>query len=182
MPSVKEPPDHLSERDAVEQRVYAFLNKTGVSYLRADHPAAATMEDCRAPEEALHAPICKNLFLCNRQQTKFYLLLIPSDKPFKTKYLSEQIGSSRLSFAPGEQMVEKLGTQPGSASVFSLLNDTARAVELLIDRDLLKEEAIGCHPCRNTSTLRLTMDDVLHVVLPAMGRDPVFVTLPWETE
>ena len=160
-----------------EVRVYDLLDRLGISYQRIDHEAAMTMEACAAIDAALEADICKNLMLCNRQCTSFYLLLIPGGKPFKTKELSKQIGSSRLSFAVPEYMEEFLDITPGSLSVLGLMNDTAHRVELLIDRDLLDGEYIGCHPCINTSSLRLRTKDLFDIIIPAMGHPPTFVTL-----
>ena len=121
--------------------------------------------------------ICKNLFLCNRQATEFYLLLIPGDKPFKTKYLSAQIGSSRLSFAKPEAMQEYLDITPGSVSVMGLMNDRDKRVQLLIDEDVLAAEYFACHPCINTSSLRFRTGDLIEKVIPAMGHEPKMVKL-----
>lgn len=155
-------------RQAREIRVYDFLDSLGVAYQRADHERAETMEACKAIDEVLGIAMCKNLFLCNRQKTKFYLLLMPAEKPFKTKELSAQINSARLSFAGEESMVEYLDIHPGAVSVMGLMNDSENAVTLLIDEDLLKDEFIGCHPCVNTSSLKLKMSDVLEKFLPAV--------------
>ena len=133
-------------------------------------------------EGLLGCKICKNLFLTNRQQTDFYLLVMPGEKPFKTKLLSKQIGSARLSFASAEHMEKYLDITPGSVSILGLMNDKGGAVRLLVDRDLLKEEYFGCHPCINTSSLRLKTADVLEKLLPAMGHEPTFVDLPWVIE
>lgn len=160
-----------------EIRVYDFLERLGVSYLQIDHEAAMTMEACAAVDEAMGATMCKNLFLCNRQQTDFYLLMLPGDKPFKTKELSKQIGSSRLSFADGSFMEQFLDITPGSLSVLGLMNDKDHRVQLLIDEDLLAGECIGVHPCVNTSSLRITTKDLMDVIIPAMGHSPRMVTL-----
>lgn len=160
-----------------ERRVYDFLDGLGVEYLRVDHEAAMTMEACVAVDEALGAPMCKNLMLCNRQQTAFYILLIPGEKPFKTSVLSKQIGSSRLSFADGAYMERFLDITPGSLSVLGLMNDHEKQVQLLIDEDVLKAEYIGVHPCVNTSSLRLTVADLTEKIIPAMGHEPRMVTL-----
>lgn len=165
-----------------EVRTYDFLDKLNIEYERIDHEAAMTMDVCAEIDEALGAMICKNLFLCNRQATEFYLLLLPGDKPFKTKLLSKQIGSARLSFASAEHMEALLDITPGSVSVLGLMNDAQRRVHLLIDNDLLADEYLGCHPCINTSTLRIAMGDVLHKLIPAMGHEPAFVILPWNPE
>ncbi len=160
-----------------EIRVYDLLDRLGVSYQRIDHGAAMTMEDCAAVDQVLEATICKNLLLCNRQNTVFYLLMIPGDKHFKTSELSHQIGSSRLSFAGAEYMERYLDITPGSLSVLGLMNDTAHHVQLLIDGDVLKGEYVGCHPCINTSSLRLRTEDLVQKIIPAMGHEPRIVVL-----
>lgn len=170
-------PADFETRLPKEQRVYDFLDKLGISYERIDHPAAMTMEDCEAVDVALQATTCKNLLLCNRQNTAFYLLLIPGDKVFKTKDLSAQIGSSRLSFAAPEYMQAYLDITPGSLSVLGLMNDTENKVQLLIDRDVLNGEHIGFHPCINTTTLRLRTEDLVNTIIPAMNHAPQTVTL-----
>lgn len=164
-------------REEKELRVYDFLDRLGVQYMRVDHEHTDTMEACKGVDEILDIFICKNLFLCNRQKTKFYLLMMPGDKPFKTKELSAQIGSSRLSFAGPEHMEELLDIRPGSVSVMGLMNDKEKRVQLLVDRDLLEPEYFGCHPCVNTSSLKIGTGDLFERIIPAMEHDPVFVTL-----
>ena len=170
-------PEDCTGRLDKEIRVYDLLDRLGVAYQRIDHPAAMTMEDCVAIDEKLDAVICKNLLLCNRQCTAFYLLMIPGDKVFKTSALSKQIGSSRLSFASAEYMERYLDITPGSVSVLGLMNDHDNAVQLLIDEDVLKGEYFGCHPCINTSSLRLKMSDLMDKILPEVHHTPRMVTL-----
>ena len=170
-------PADVSGRLAKEVRVYDFLDALGIPYQRIDHEAANTMEACAKIDKVLDATICKNLLLCNRQCTSFYLLLMPGDKPFKTKDLSAQIGSSRLSFAAPEYMEKYLDITPGSLSILGLMNDKEMCVQLLIDEDVLKGEYIGCHPCINTSSLRLKTADLTNTIIPAMGHAPRMVTL-----
>lgn len=165
-----------------EERCYELLDRLGVAYFRVDHEHADTIADCELVEELLGCKICKNLFLTNRQQTDFYLLLMPGEKPFKTKLLSKQIGSARLSFAGPEQMEQYLDITPGSVSVLGLMNDVEKKVRLLVDRDLLAEPDFGCHPCINTSSLRFSTAALFDVILPALGREPSFVDLPWVIE
>ena len=166
-----------------EIRVYDFLDSLGIEYKRVDHEAAMTMEACEEIDRTLSegvekgVAICKNLFLCNRQATDFYLLLIPGDKPFKTKYLSAQIGSSRLSFAKPEHMEHYLDITPGSVSVMGLMNDRENKVRLLIDEDVLRDEYFACHPCINTSSLRFKTSDLMEKIIPAMGHEPTTVHL-----
>ena len=163
-----------------ELRVYDLLDRLNILYTRVDHEAAMTMEICAGIENSLGTKICKNLLLCNRQQTDFYLLMLPGDKPFKTSVLSKQIGSSRLSFAGGEYMEQFLDITPGSLSVLGLMNDKDNRVRLLIDKELLADQWIGCHPCVNTSTLRLKTADLIEKIIPAMGHSITYVELSRE--
>ena len=161
-------PADIAGREDKEIRVYDFLDTLGVEYERIDHEPAMTMEICADIDKTLDATICKNLFLCNRQQTDFYLLMMPGDKPFKTKDLSAQIGSSRLSFATPEFMEKFLDIKPGAVSVMGLMNDKDSNVRLLIDEDVLRGEYIGCHPCVNTSSLKIKTEDLINKILPAV--------------
>ncbi|MBR2421360.1 MAG: prolyl-tRNA synthetase associated domain-containing protein [Oscillospiraceae bacterium] len=170
-------PENFGERLPKEQRVYSLLDSLGIDYVRVDHEPAMTMEACIAVDEALGATMCKNLMLCNRQCTDFYLLLMPGDKPFKTSVLSKQIGSSRLSFADGKYMEEFLDITPGSLSVLGLMNDREMRVRLLIDEEVLTGEFIGVHPCINTSSLRIATRDLMEKLIPAMGHAPTMVHL-----
>lgn len=160
-----------------EIRTYDLLDRLGVEYDRVDHEAAMTMEVCQEIDAVLQAVICKNLFLCNRQETLFYLLMIPDTKVFHTKDLSAQIGSARLSFAKPEYMEQFLDITPGSVSVMGLMNDTEHRVKLLIDEDVLASEYVGCHPCINTSSIRFRTSDLVEKILPAMKHDYVKVKL-----
>lgn len=163
-----------------EIAVYELLEKLEIPYLRVDHGAAATVDDCHDVDEALGIHICKNLFLCNRQKTDFYLLMMPGLKKFKTKELSAQLGVARLSFAEAEYMEEFLHITPGSVSVMGLMNDQEHRVRLLIDRELLQDAYVGCHPCVNTSSLKLRMKDILEKFLPYVGHEYTAVELVGE--
>ncbi len=164
-------------RTIEEMRVYDALDRLGIGYTRVDHAPAMTMEDCLAVDEALdiHAP--KNLFLRNTQKTEFYLLVMPGDKRFKTKDLSAQLGIARLSFAEEAYMYQYLGVHPGSVTIVGLMNDTEKKVHLVVDRDAYKEVYMGCHPCANTSSIKLKTADMFEKFLPFTGHTPVFVTL-----
>jgi Ala-tRNA(Pro) deacylase len=165
---------------AEEQDTFALLDRLGIPFTAVRHDTAETMEDCAAVSDVLDVRICKNLFLCNRQKTEFYLLAMPEDKPFHTKDLSRQIGSSRLSFAPPEDMVRLLGCHPGSASVLGLANDAAHQVRLLMDRPVAEAEWFGCHPCKNDCSLRLKTADLRERFLPFVRHDIQIVDLPLE--
>ena len=172
-------PETGEGRLAKEIRVYDFLDSLDIDHHRVDHEAAMTMEACVAIDAVLETVMCKNLMLCNRQCTDFYILLTPGEKKFKTSVLSKQIGSSRLSFADGQYMEQFLDITPGSLSVLGLMNDHDKRVQLLIDKDVLKGEYIGVHPCVNTASLKLKTTDLVEKIIPAMGHEPTFVELPW---
>ena len=164
-------PDNTEGRLPREIRTYDFLDRLGIKYKRTDHEAADNMEACNEIDAVLGVIICKNLFLCNRQKTRFYLLMMPGDKKFKTKELSSQINSARLSFASPDDMLKYLDIEPGAVSIMGLMNDTEHAVQLLIDEDVLKDEYLGCHPCVCTSSLKIRTVDVIRRFLPAVGHE-----------
>ena len=170
-------PEDCSGRLSKEVRVYDLLDKLEVNYQRIDHEPAMTMEACAEIDRVLDATICKNLLLCNRQCTSFYLLMLPGEKSFKTSTFSKTIGSSRLSFADPQYMEEFLDITPGSVSVMGLMNDKDHRVELIMDEDILKGEYIGFHPCINTSSLRLKTADLMEKIIPAMGHEPRIVAI-----
>ena len=172
-------PENVAGRSDREKRAYAFLNELGVQFDRTDHPdrPATTMEVCADVDAILGVHICKNLFLRNRQGTAFYLLVMPGDKPFKTKELSRQIGSSRLSFADEQTMEQLLDLHPGSVSILGLMNDKDHKVQLIIDEDVLSEDMFGCHPCENTSSIRFATKDLTEKIIPALDHSPFIVRL-----
>ena len=173
------PADARQER---EMRCYELLDSLSIPYERAEHSPANTIADCMEVEKVIGVGVCKNLFLCNRQKTNFYLLLMPGQKPFRTSVFSKLIGSSRLSFADEEHMLEYLDVHPGSVSILGLMNDTEGRVQLVIDREVVSGEFMRCHPCANTTTLKIRTSDVLEKLLPAINHVPIIVDLPWETE
>ena len=178
MELLKGRPQNEEGRLQKEIRTYDFLDSLGIEYERIDHEEAMTMEVCEAIDVALGATICKNLMLTNRQETDFYLLMIPGSKKFKTKDITSQIGSARLSFASGEYMEKFLDITPGSLSILGLMNDKEKKVRLLIDEEVLGGEYIGCHPCINTSSLRIRTRDMVEKIIPALDHEPTIVTLP----
>jgi len=182
MELIKGRPEDVTGRLDKEIRVYDLLDELGMEYYRTDHEPATTMEVCNDIDAILETLICKNLFLCNRQKTAFYMLMMPGDKPFKTKDLSKQINSARLSFAEEEFMEEFLDIQPGSVSIMGLMNDKENRVQLLMDREVIEGKTLGCHPCINTSSIRLMTEDVLNKFLPAVHHEAIIVDLPREED
>lgn len=175
-------PSKMEGRLEKEKRCYDLLNSLGLEYWRCDHPDANanTMEDCLKIDAILEAVVCKNLFLCNRQHTRFYLLMMPGDKVFKTKELSGQLGCARLSFAEPEYMEKYLDITPGSVSILGLMNDKDNMVQLLVDEDVLKGEFVGCHPCINTTSLKLYSKDIFGPLLKSMNHEMIMVKLTGE--
>lgn len=165
-------PEDIALRQEREKRCYRLLDEAGIPYMRMDHPAADNMEVCARLEKDLEAQICKNLFLCNRQQTDFYLLMMPGDKPFRTRLLSKALGVSRLSFAGEAFMTEFLDLMPGAVSILGLMNDRDCRVRLVADADLKACPFIGCHPCVNTSSLRIAREDMFEK-LPRILKHPI---------
>ena len=104
--------------------------------------------------------------------------MMPANKPFKTKDLSKQIESSRLSFASSENMEKYLNITPGSVSVLGLMNDRKGCVKLLVDDDLLKQEYIGVHPSINTSSLKIKTEDVFETIVRELNHPMTVVSLP----
>lgn len=182
MELVKGRPNDCSGRLDREMRVYDLLDELGIEYERTDHEEANTMEKCNEIDKILDTIICKNLFLCNRQQTEFYLLMMPGDKPFKTKYITKQLGCSRLSFAPSEKMLEYLDIKPGAVSIMGLMNDKDNKIQLVIDKPVVESETLGCHPCVCTSSLKFKTKDIIEKFLPAVHHEPIIVDLPWGEE
>ncbi len=173
-------PPYTEEMSDVEKRTYQFLDNLGIVYETFTHETAFSMEECAVIEQRIGVPICKNLFLCNRQQTQFYLLMLPGDKIFKTKYLSKELGCARLSFVGEEYMMELLGIRPGAVSPMGLINNIQKNVLLVIDRDLLNTAYFGCHPCVNTSTIKLRYTDLIEKIVPATHHNYRIISLQTE--
>lgn len=171
-------PNDVESRSNREARVYDLLDELGIEYARVDHEKADDMDACKEIEGVLGTEICKNLFLCNRQKTDFYLLMMQGDKPFKTKDITKQLGCSRLSFASAEFMLELLDIMPGSVSVLGLMNDKDVKIQLVMDKPIFEGEYIGCHPCENTSSLKIKTSDILEKFLPRVNHDVIVVDLP----
>lgn len=165
------------ERLEKEMLTYDLLEKLDIPFTRIDHEAAMTIDDCNEIDEALGIRICKNLFLRNNSKTDFYLLLMPGDKKFVTKDLTKQINCSRLSFAEGEYMEKYLNITPGAVSILGLMNDKEHSVRLLMDKEIYESEYFGCHPCVNTSSMKLKTKDILEKFLPYTGHEVTVVEL-----
>lgn len=170
------PPETYGRTEA-ETRSYDLLDGLGIKYDSIEHPPADTMDVCSQRAAVLGTRICKNLFLCNRQETAFYLLLMPADKQFKTSVVSAQLGTARLHFADEGHMLRYLGLRPGSVSILGLMYDTESHVRLLVDREIPEQEYFACHPCINTVSLKFCTSELFEKIVPALRHEPFFVTL-----
>ena len=164
-------------REAREIRVYDHLDKLGIEYYRVDHDSVFHDTECEAVEKVLDNVICKNIFLCNRQKTRYYMLVMPAHKKFNTSAVSHGLNSSRLSFGSADDLLSLLDVMPGSVSIMALMNDHDNKVQLVIDTELLEHEDFGCHPCKNTSSLRLKRADVFDTFLKSVNHQPIFLTI-----
>lgn len=164
-------PKNVDERLEKEQKVYEMLDKLNIEYYYVDHEPLMTMEACKEADDVLGSAVCKNIFLCNRQMTDFYLLMMPGDKKFVTKDVSKKLECARLSFANEEKLLEYLDLTPGSVSVLGLMNDINNNVQLVIDSEILAEEYIGMHPCINTSSIKIRTDELLNIFLKEINHN-----------
>jgi len=171
-------PTDTSGRLQKEIRVYEYLDNLGIEYYRIDHDLCPSMKDLEEINAIFKNIICKNLLLCNTQRTKFYLLMMPKDKRFYTKIVSKLIGSSRLSVAEDIYLEKYLDVTPGSVSIMGLMNDKENVVQLIIDSDVIKNEYIGCHPCINTSSLKILTKDILEKFLVSVNHKPIIIDIP----
>lgn len=171
-------PEDLSGRIPAEVATYDFLDKLNIEYDRVDHEPAMSDDIYAKMDSSLVSTACKNLFLVNRQGTKFYLLMMPRNKDFRTRFLKEQLGLAHLSFAKEEQMVEYLGVHPGSVSIMCLLKDIDAKVELIIDKDVFSGDTVRFHPCINTSSIRISTKDFTNIVIPALNHEPTLINIP----
>lgn len=174
-------PDSMEGRLPKEIRSYDLLDSLSIPYEQVDHEETATIEACAAVDEVLETEICKNLFLCNAQATKFYLLMLPGYKKFKTKVVSKLLGVSRLSFAKPEYMEKFLDITPGSVSILGLMNDKEHQVQLILDQEVLDQKYIACHPCINTSSLRFETK-YLDTLLDTMEHTAITISIPSEDD
>lgn len=177
MPPMEEGKPDASGRCENEMRCYALLDRLGIPYARIDHAPAKTMEDCASIDAALGTEMCKNLFLCNKQRTRFFLLMLPGEKNFRTADFSKQVGSSRVGFADEADMLALLGVYPGAVTLLGLMHDTEKRVSLCVDAELLEKPYLGLHPCVNTSSIRIRTEDAFSALLDALDHRMTVVSL-----
>lgn len=165
------------EKHGLEGKVHQLLNELKIDFWWVDNDEVSSMEECIEINNSLGAEIVKTVFLCNRQKTIFYLMILPPNKPFDSKAFSAAMNAPRLSFASGELMEQYLGVTPGSATIMGLINDTDNNIELVIDKDIAEKEWFACNPGTNKSHIKLKTSDLLGKVLPSINHIPKVISL-----
>ena len=165
------------KRGELETKVYETLKKLNIPFERVDNDSVESMEECVEISAKLGAEIRKSIFLCNHKKTGLYLVIMPADKHFDTKTFCAKIGCSRVSFASPECMQEYLGVQPGTATVMGVLNDEARKVQVVIDKEVAEAEWFACNPGANTTHIKFKTSQLLNSFLPSVKHRPIVVTL-----
>jgi Ala-tRNA(Pro) deacylase len=158
---------------ATPQDLFAFLNKIGVQHATLEHEAVFRVEEGQAIKAALPGGHTKNLFLKDAKG-QIWLICALGGTQIDLKRLPAAIGAARLSFGSAELLYEVLRVQPGSVSLFCLINDAQRRVRLVLDKDLLQAEPVNFHPLTNTATTAISQDG-LKRVLEALDIRPLIV-------
>ncbi len=164
-------------KNKIQERVYKTLDELSIAYERVETDEAITMEDCIEIDKKLNMKMVKTLFLCNRQETNFYLYITTGDKKFDSKKFSQELEISRVSFAKEEKMSEMLGTKIGAATIFSSLIDNDLKVQIVIDKDVLNEEYYGCSDGTTTGYMKIKTDDIINKVLPYSKHKEIIIEM-----
>ena len=162
--------------DELESGVAARLAELGIAFERHEHPAVATVEEAVQHWDDIEATHCKNLFLRNQKGNRHYLVVLLHAKRADLRAVADQIGDGKLSFASPERLKTHLGLTPGSVSPFGLIHDAARAVRVVLDRDLKSAARVSFHPNINTRTYVISTDDFIRF-LAASGHTVQYVTI-----
>lgn len=167
------------ERLQTRKQVLQLLDENRIPYELHEHERAFTIDDCLQMSFIdENVTICKNIMLCNRQKTQFYLMLLKPRTPFRTAVVSKALGVSRLSFAPEEALEEKLHLTSGSVSPLGLMFDRDHEITLCYEPGICDTKQIAFHPCDNAATVIFTQEAFWKQVIPALGIHPVKVELP----
>ena len=170
-------PEDFDKRPEKEQRVYEFLDELGIDYLYLDHQEEFSMGDAADADEAIGVVGAKNVFLRDKKRRNYFLILVNGTKRIDLKPISELTGIKKLTFCHEDDLDEVLGLTPGAVTPLGLLNDPEGRVQLIIDESLQDEELFAMHPCVNTVTIRMSNQDFMNTVIPAMGHEPIFVAV-----
>lgn len=174
---VSEPMTDLPQKykTPLQKMTYKFLSENEIEFSRVENDEAVTMEDCIEIDKALEMKTVKTLFLCNRQKTNFYLFVTAGDKTFVTKDFSAALGISRVSFASAEMLDEIIGTKVGATTIFGVLREEAKNVQVVLDRAVVEDEFYGCSDGTTTGYMKLKTKDILEKLLPYSKHDYVVI-------
>jgi Ala-tRNA(Pro) deacylase len=139
--------------------IYAVLKEIGIPYVKHDHQAVFTVEEAAQYDLQFEGAKSKNLFLTNKTGDAYYLLVVDAQTRVDLKKVTAFVNEAKLSFASPEKLFDYLELTPGSVSPFGLINDSEKAITVLIDKTLMKQDKIGFHPNKNTATLIITTSD-----------------------
>jgi len=165
-----------------QRMIYEALEELKIPFDRVENDFMISMEDCEAVNKKMNTRMAKNLFLCNRQKTEFYLFITKDNKHFNTKIFSKAMGISRVSFAPEETLTEYLGTKIGATTIFSLVYDKDCKVHLVIDKDVLEEKFHACNDGTNNAHIKITTKDLMEKYLKYTKHEPVIIEFKEEEE
>jgi Ala-tRNA(Pro) deacylase len=155
---------------ATPAELFAFLDRIGVVHRTVEHAPLFTVEQSRALRGQIAGAHTKNLFLKDKKGALFLVTAL-EDAPIALKSLHRQFGNGRFSFASPEALRAALGVEPGSVTPFGAINDTAGAVNIVLDRAMLEHATINCHPLVNTMTTSIASEGLLRF-LQATGHEP----------
>jgi Ala-tRNA(Pro) deacylase len=157
--------------------IYAFLDSKGIRYQRYDHPAVFTVEEANRLVPDMPAAHTKNLFLRDEKGRRHFLIVVAANKKVDLRQLSGVLKSSKLSFGSPDRLGKHLGVEPGAVTVLAVVNDADHKVEVFIDRDLWRADALRCHPLVNTATLSVPREGIERL-LEATGHHYQLIDVP----
>lgn len=167
------PPDTFA--NLLQERIYGKFGELEIPFGRVDTDPGITMEDCLNIDRGIGGRIVKTVFLCNRQQTSFYIYAMSPDKPFVTKDFCHSLNIPRVSFAPEDKLIALAGTIHGAATILSACLESAKDVTFVLDRTVLEDNYFCCTDGTATGFVKLRTSDLLDKFLPSCGHMPVMI-------
>ena len=156
--------------------VYETFASLGIPFERVDTDPGLTMEDCQHIDAKIGVRIVKTVFLCNRQQTEFYLYVTTDDKPFVTREFCAALGGiPRVSFAPAEKLRELTGVEVGATTILSAILLECAPVHLVMDRSVAESEWFACTDGTATCFVKIRTEDLLGKYVPASGHQIIII-------
>ncbi|MBR5660688.1 MAG: prolyl-tRNA synthetase associated domain-containing protein [Bacteroidales bacterium] len=167
------PPEEFSSK--LQRMVYEAFETLEIPFERVDTDPGITMEDCQHIDAKIGVRIVKTVFLCNRQQTEFYLYVTTDDKPFITREFCGALGIPRVSFAPADKLMELTGVLVGATTILSAVLPECAPVHLVMDRDISESEMFACTDGTATCFVKIKTGDLLGKYIPTTGHKITFI-------